>query len=119
MARKDLCAQALAIGKYVMGAFYVQQGSLTHWRMREGLKLPEPEKVGALMFQRTLIHSMLKMREEYVGRMHFAMSSYEQMDIFDFGIDNKPTILLVTVRHPYDIHKFVPKVMRMISRAGG
>ena len=88
MARRDLGAQALALGKYVLGAFYVQQGSLTYWCMPEGLKLPEPEKVGALMFQRTLIYGMLKMREEYVGRMHFAMSGYEQMDIFHFGIDN-------------------------------
>ena len=58
------------------------------------MKLPEPENVGALMFQRTLCTA--KMREEYVGRMHFAMSSYEQMDIFHFGIDNKRMILLVT-----------------------
>ncbi|MEO9294378.1 MAG: hypothetical protein ABI347_02120 [Nitrososphaera sp.] len=54
MARKDLCTLALAIGDYVMGAFFVRGGTLTHWRMRKGLQLPEPEKVEALMFQRTL-----------------------------------------------------------------
>jgi hypothetical protein len=102
-----------------MGAFFVQGGTLMHWRMREGLQLPEPEKVGALMFQRTLIHRMLKMREEYVGKMHFAVSSYDQMDIFHFGLDDdRPTILLLTVRHPYDIDEFVPKVLRLLSRAG-
>ena len=70
--------------------------------MRKGLQLPEPEKVSAMMFQHTLIHSMLKMREEYVGKMHFVMSSYDQIDIFQFGLDgdDKPAILIVTIRHP-------------------
>lgn len=48
------------------------------------------------------------------------MSSYDQMDIFQFDLDdddNKPTILIVTIRHPYDMHEFVPKMMRMTSRA--
>ncbi|MEO9294377.1 MAG: hypothetical protein ABI347_02115 [Nitrososphaera sp.] len=62
------------------------------------------------------------MREEYVGKMHFAMSSYDQMDIFHFGLDDyddKPTILLLTVRHPYDMDEFVPKALRLTrSRAG-
>lgn len=42
------------------------------------------------------------------------------MDIFQFGLDDdddKPTILIVTIRYPYDMHEFVPKLMRMISRA--
>ena len=119
MAEKDLCAQALAIGDYVMGAFFVQAGNLVHWRMRVGLKLPDSEKTGALMFQRTLIHGMLKMREEYVGKMYFAMSSYEHMDIFHFGIeDTKPTILIITVKQPYEMQDFVPKAMRLVSRVG-
>jgi hypothetical protein len=89
----------LELDANILGAFFVEQGHLLHWRMREGLKLPEPEKVGALMFQRTLIHSMLQAREEYVGKMHFNLTSYDQMDIFHFSLDGpKDPIMLVTVK---------------------
>lgn len=54
--------------------------------------------------------------------MHFVLSSYDQMDIFQFGLgdyddNNKPTVLIVTIGHPYDMHQFVPKMMGMTSRA--
>jgi hypothetical protein len=113
----------LELDANIMGAFFVEEGHLVHWRMREGLRLPEPEKVGALMFQRTLIHSMLQAREEYVGKMQFNLTSYDQLDIFHFGLDsgsgsgdsNKMPLILVTVKKPYDLHVLVPKVMRLLA----
>ncbi|MGI0020356.1 MAG: hypothetical protein ACREAY_07775 [Nitrososphaera sp.] len=119
MAGPDLCAKILELDAN-MGAFFVEKGHLVHWRMREGLKLPEPEKVGALMFQRTLIHSMLQAREEYVGKMHFNLTSYDQMDIFHFGLDSRgASIMLVTVKKPYDLNTLVPRVMRLLSKHRG
>ena len=50
VAGPDLCAKMLELDANIMGAFFVEQGHLIHWHMREGLKLPEPENVGALMF---------------------------------------------------------------------
>jgi hypothetical protein len=122
VAGPDLCARILELDANIMGAFFVEEGHLVHWRMREGLRLPEPEKVGALMFQRTLIHSMLQAREEYVGNMQFNLTSYDQMDIFHFGLDgtnnNKMPLMLVTVKKPYDLHVLVPKVMRLLLAGG-
>ena len=120
VAGPDLCAKMLELDANILGAFFVEQGHLIHWRMREGLKLPEPEKVSALMFQRTLIHSMLQAREEYVGKMHFNLTSYDQMDIFHFGLDGpKDPIMLVTVKKPYDPDTLVPQVLRLLGKHRG
>lgn len=88
--------------------------------MREGIKPPEPEKVGALMSPRTLIHSMLQAREEYVGKMHFNLTSYDPMDIFHFGLDSpKDSIMLVTVKKLYELDTLVPQVMCPLGKHRG
>jgi hypothetical protein len=110
----------LELDANILGAFFVEQGHLIHWRMREGLKLPEPEKVSALMLQRTLIHSMLQAREEYVGKMYFNLTSYDQMDTFHFSLDGpRDPIMLVTVKKPYDLDTFVPQVVRLLGKHRG
>ena len=120
VAGPDLCARMLELDANIMGAFFVEEGHLVHWRMREGLQLPEPEKVETLMLQRTLIHTMLQAREEYVGRMHFNLTSYDQLDILHFGLQGRRVpIMLVTVKKPYDLHTLVPKVMRLLGRHYG
>jgi hypothetical protein len=86
--------------------------------MRRGLKLPEPEKVSTMMFQRTLVHTLLKEREEYVGKMQYNMTSYDQLDIFHFTLDGpreRYPLLLMTVRKPYDHGLLVAKVLRTVK----
>ena len=118
MAKPDLCARVMSLDRNIMGAFLLRNGTLDHWKMRKGLKLPEPEKVSTMMFQRTLVHTLLKEREEYVGRMHYNLTSYDQVDIFHFSLeeprDNYP-LLLVTVRKPYDHELLVAKVLRTVK----
>lgn len=117
MAKPDLCAKVMLLDRNIMGAFLLCNGTLDHWKMRKGLKLPEPEKVSTMMFQRTLVHTLLKEREEYVGRMQYNLTSYDQVDIFHFALeepkDNYP-LLLVTVRKPYDHELLVAKVLRTV-----
>jgi len=107
----------MSLDRNIMGAFLLRNGTLDHWKMRKGLKLPEPEKVSTMMFQRTLVHTLLKEREEYVGRMQYNLTSYDQVDIFHFSLeeprDNYP-LLLVTVRKPYDHELLVAKVLRTV-----
>ena len=45
MNKGELCAAVMALHENVMGAFYVRDGRLAQWRMKEGLALPAPEKV--------------------------------------------------------------------------
>lgn len=118
MARRDICADVMSLDRNIMGAFLLRNGTLAHWKMRRGIKLPEPEKVDTMMFQRTLVHTLLKEREEYVGRMQYNMTSYEHMDIFHFSLDepkgNYP-LLLVSVRKPYNHELLVAKVLRALK----
>lgn len=97
--------------------FLLRSGTLDQWKIRRGLKLPEPEKVNT-MFQRTLVHTLLKEREEYVGRMHYNLTSYDQLDIFHFSMEepkeNYP-FLLVTVRKPDNHELLVAKVLRTVK----
>ena len=63
---------------------------------------------------------MLQAREEYVGKMHFNLTSYDQMDIFHFGLDGpKDPIMLVAVKKPYDLDTLVPQVMRLLGKHRG
>ncbi|WP_415282294.1 hypothetical protein [Candidatus Nitrososphaera sp. FF02] len=119
MNKGELCAAVMALHENVMGAFYVRDGRLAQWRMKEGLALPAPEKVAALMFQRTLIHGLLKEREEYVGSLQFNLSSYDQMDLLHFGMkddEDKMAIMLVTIVRPYDLDDLVAKVVRLLGK---
>lgn len=118
MAKNDLCAGIMSLDKNIMGAFLLRNGTLVQWKMRRGLKLPEPEKVGTMMFQRTLVHTLLKEREEYVGRMQYNLTSYEHMDIFHFALDepkDRYPLLLVSVRKPYGHELLVAKILRAVK----
>ncbi len=108
----------MSLDKNILGAFLLRNGNLDHWKMRRGLKLPEPDKVSTMMFQRTLIHTLLREREEYVGRMQYNMTSYEQLDLFHFALDGPREhypLLLVTVKKPYDHELLVAKVLRTVK----
>ena len=108
----------MSLDKNIMGAFLLRNGTLVHWKMRRGLKLPEPEKVETMMFQRTLVDTLLKEREEFVGRMQYNLTSYEHMDIFHFTLEepkDRYPILLVSVRRPYSHELLVAKVLRAVK----
>jgi hypothetical protein len=65
-----------------------------------------------LVFQRALVDSMLKAREEYAGKMYYNMTCYDRIDIFHFGVkdaDGKDAIVLVSIDRPYNHDEFVPK----------
>lgn len=113
--RTFACRSCLLTG--TSWVFLLRSGTLDQWKIRRGLKLPEPEKVNT-MFQRTLVHTLLKEREEYVGRMHYNLTSYDQLDIFHFSMEepkeNYP-FLLVTVRKPYNHELLVAKVLRTVK----
>ena len=118
MVRPNICADVMSLDRNVMGAFLLRNGTLAHWKMRRGLKLPEPEKVDTMMFQRTLVHTLLKEREEYVGKMQYNLTSYEHMDIFHFSLDEPKAnfpLLLVSVRKPYNHELLVAKVLRTLK----
>lgn len=86
--------------------------------MRRGIKLPEPDKINTMTFQRTLVHTLLKEREEYVGRMQYNMTSYDQVDIFHFNLEEPKenySMLLVTVKKPYDHELLVARVLRAVK----
>lgn len=109
----------MSLDRNIIGTFLLRRGTLAHWKMRRGLKLPDPEKVSSMMFQRTLVHTLLLEREDYVGKMQYNLTSYEHMDIFHFGLDepkrNFP-LLLVTVRKPYNHELLVAKVLRTLKK---
>jgi hypothetical protein len=65
------------------------------------------------MFQRTLVHTLLKEREEYVGKMQYNLTSYEQVDMFYLGLDepkDQYPLLLVTFRKPYNHEMVVARI---------
>jgi hypothetical protein len=71
-----------------------------------------------MMFQRTLVHTLLKEREEYVGKMQYNLTSYEQVDIFHFGPDESKDqypLLRVTVKKPYNHETEVARILRTIK----
>jgi hypothetical protein len=87
----DLCASVISLDKNIIGAFLLCDGRLDHWKMRRGKRLSEPEKVNAMMFQRTLMHTALKEQKEYVGKMQHNLTSYEQVDMFHLVSMNQET----------------------------
>jgi hypothetical protein len=86
-----LCASVISLDKNILAAFLLRDGTLDHWKMCRAKRLPEPEKVNAMMFQRTLMHTPLKEREEYVGKMQHNLTSYEQVDMFHLVSMNQET----------------------------
>lgn len=107
----------MAVHENVLAALLVKEGKLVYWKMKPGIKMPKPDEMGALMFQRSLIHSLLKAREDYAGRMHYNMTVYDKGDIFHFGTkdaDGKEAVLLVAIHPPYDHGEFVANVLRII-----
>lgn len=119
MHRRYLCARIMAFHKNVLAAVAVKEGKLVYLKTKPGIEIPPAAEMGALMFQRSLVHGLLKAREEYVGRMHYNLTVYDKGDILHFGFkdtDGKEGVLLVAINPPYDRDEFVGKVLRLLSR---
>jgi hypothetical protein len=109
----------MALHENVLAALVVKEGKLVYWKMKKGIEMPKADEMGALIFQRSLIHGLLKAREEYVGRMHYNLTVYDQGEILHFGLkdtDGKEGVLLVAVNPPYDRDEFVAKVLRLLTK---
>lgn len=116
MSTDTLLTEIMKVGKEVISALFIEDGQLKTWRGRQGVMLPPEDKIKDLLFQRVLINSLLNLRKEYVGKMHFSLTRHDLQDVLHFSwtIANKEIIVLVSLFKSPNPFTIIEKLQSLI-----
>ncbi len=110
----DICKSFAEMDDNILAAAIIEDMEVAALYSKQNMALPNGERFKQMVIQSEVFLSIAKANADFLGRLRYAMASFETFDSLFFslqrGTNNKVRTLVVRVSRPYDVTKLLERL---------
>ena len=105
----SLCKSVVESDDSILIAALLDNNESIGWFVRPGTPIPNEDATGIKVTQTTIVTSIIKQNENYLGKVGYVLVHQELADVILFPKSGKIVLCVVIIR-PYELESIVSKV---------
>lgn len=105
----SFCESIVKGSKNIVIASLLQNNESIGWFVRPGTPIPDEDATSVKITQTTVVTSIIRQNESYLGKVRFILVQQEMADVILFPCESNMVLCTVVIR-PYDLQQLVAKI---------